>query len=89
MTTSEDNGCKGLQQPLEEGGCKGNAESPQGKFFFARLLKADLPLFVKCTLQDALLDAFYSFGFPVCHGRVASLFSSLFQCCLHLCTNSV
>ena len=59
-------------------------------FFFARLLKADLPLFVKCTLQDALLDAFYSFGFPVCCGRVASLFfkfismlfTSVYQWCL-------
>ena len=36
-TASEDDGCEGWHQPLEEDGCKGDAESPQGIIFFRDL----------------------------------------------------
>ena len=34
--------------------------------FFARSLKAELFIFVECTLEDSLIDAFKCFCFPVC-----------------------
>jgi len=39
-TASKDDGCEGWHQPLEEGGRKHDAESPQGIIFFCKVVES-------------------------------------------------
>ena len=59
-------------------------------FFFVRSLRADLCVFSNVSISRSFIRFFLHFLLPcmLC-GRVASIFSGFFHCCLHLCTNGI
>ena len=59
-------------------------------FFFVRSLRADLCVFLNTYIRRSFVKSFLHFLLPCLScGRVASIFSAFFHCCLHLCTNGV